>query len=295
MNQQSKRSAESHVHRISTQRDNSRKKLSALLPRGFTLIELLVVIAIVAILAALLLPTLSRAKSQGDSVRCLSNLKQLQQGWFMYTQENNESLPPNIVRRNGLAHVNIAGSWVLGNTTLDTNTANIEAGVIFPHVGAAGVYRCPADRSTVEKHPALRRTRSYAMEMWLNCDAITGTPVDELNDTPFNLRKYTRIVDPPPTRAWVFIDDHQVTRGDGLFRISNPWYAPHSPRKDAWVASWPADRHRNGANLSFADGHVEPHRWRFFLIKLRWSIENFGFSGWLTLLYPPRRRATWRI
>lgn len=231
--------------------------------RAFTLIELLVVIAIIAILAALLLPVLSRVKAQAQSAKCLNNLKQLQAGWLIYVHENNDSLPPNIVRRVQFEEVNVLGAWVLGNARLDTNRANIEAGVLFPQVGSAGVYHCPADRSTVDGQPGLLRTRSYSMQMWLNCDALIGKPIDEIKNSSFNLKKYSRIVDPPPSRAWVFIDEHEGTIGDGVFNIPNPWYAPESPNKYSWLTAYPADRHGNGANLSFADGHVEPHRWRF--------------------------------
>src|SRR2546422_50998 len=82
--------------------------------RAFTLIELLVVLAVIAILASLLLPALGRAKSAASSTSCLNNLKQLQAGWLMYVHENNDSIPPNIIRRIQFDVVNVKGSWVLG-------------------------------------------------------------------------------------------------------------------------------------------------------------------------------------
>jgi prepilin-type N-terminal cleavage/methylation domain-containing protein/prepilin-type processing-associated H-X9-DG protein len=231
---------------------------------AFTLIELLVVIAIISILAALLLPALYKAKSAAQSTACNSNLKQLQAGWLMYVHDNNDSLPPNISRKIQFDQVNVAGSWVLGNAKTDTNTANIEAGVLFRYMGSARVYRCPADRSTVRSPPALPRTRSYSIQAWLNVDAVSGTPLEELNNTPLNLRKYTRIIDPTPSLAWVFIDEHELSIDDGIFAIANPSFAPEShsdPNQDVWVA-FRGDQHNNGANLSFADGHTDHHRWR---------------------------------
>jgi prepilin-type N-terminal cleavage/methylation domain-containing protein/prepilin-type processing-associated H-X9-DG protein len=232
--------------------------------RAFTLIELLLVIAIIAILASLLLPALSKAKSAGQSTSCLSNLRQLQLGWLMYTHENNDSLPPNISRQIQSDQVNVTGAWVLGNAKADTSTANIEAGVLFKYMRSAQVYRCPADRSTARNHPDLLRTRSYSLQTWLNCDVVSGTPLDEVNATPLNLRKYTSIHDPPPSLTWTFIDEHELSIDDGIFAIGNPSYAPeaHNNTKQDWWDSFRGDRHNNAANLSFADGHAERHRWR---------------------------------
>jgi len=152
---------------------------------------------------------------------------------------------------------------VQGNAVIDTTTSNIEAGVLFPHVRSASVYRCPADKSTVRSQPRLPRRRSYSMQMWLNSESVTGSLKDQLNDSPFNLRKFSRIVNPPPVRTWVFIEEHERSIDDGCFKIGNPWMSPQpNPNKVSWI-DFRADRHNNGANLSFADGHVEPHHWRF--------------------------------
>jgi prepilin-type N-terminal cleavage/methylation domain-containing protein/prepilin-type processing-associated H-X9-DG protein len=232
------------------------------LSRAFTLIELLVVLAVIALLASLLLPALGRPKSAANSTVCLNNLRQLQLGWLNYVHDNNDSLPPNIQRRIQFDLVNTNGSWVLGNAQLDTATSNIEAGVLFPHVGSASVYHCPADKSTVRDQPSLPRRRSYSIQMWLNSESITGLPQDGIEESPFDLKKFSRIVEPPPARTWVFIDEHELSIDDGCFKIGNPWAIRPGPNKSFWV-DFRADRHNNGANLSFADGHAELHHWRF--------------------------------
>ena len=71
-------------------------------------------------------------------------------------------------------------------------------------------------------------------------------------------------MDPPPSQAWVLIDEHEMTIDAGAFLIGNAWYAAATGGgpPPQWY-SWPGDRHNNGANLSFADGHADYHPWRF--------------------------------
>ena len=117
--------------------------------RGFTLIELLVVIAIIAILAALLLPALGRAKDRGRTTACLSNLRQLAVAWVMYADDFAKRFPPNRSARMGSVQQNSPGSWVQGNAQMDTTTANLESGVLYPYVPTAAIFRCPADLAFV--------------------------------------------------------------------------------------------------------------------------------------------------
>jgi prepilin-type N-terminal cleavage/methylation domain-containing protein/prepilin-type processing-associated H-X9-DG protein len=226
--------------------------------RGFTLIELLVVIAILGILASLLLPVLGKAKGKGQSAACLSNLKQLQYGWQMYVQDNHEDLPPNISD----GYINFAGSWVVGSAAVDTDTANIKAGLLFPAIGSASAYHCPADQSVVQNRPQFPHNRSYSIPQWYN--SSVSRDLLQVNNSSFNKRKLSQLMDPPPVGSWIFIDEHALSIDDGIFVIGSPWFAPgaHPPDHDFWV-SFPADRHQDGANLSFADGHVLHHRWNF--------------------------------
>ena len=106
---------------------------------AFTLIELLVVVAIIAVLAALLLPALSRAKEKARHIACISNLKQLTLAWLVYIDEFDDTLP----RNEATFTASLPGSWVLGSAPNDVDTKNIEAGTLFPYVKSTAVYRCP--------------------------------------------------------------------------------------------------------------------------------------------------------
>jgi prepilin-type processing-associated H-X9-DG protein/prepilin-type N-terminal cleavage/methylation domain-containing protein len=231
-------------------------------PIGFTLIELLVVLAIVGLLASLLLPALGRTKAAAQSASCLNNLKQLQLAWLSYVHDDNETFPPNISRKVGFDQINVIVDgrvpWVLGNAKLDTNTANIETGVLFKHAASAAIYRCPADRSTVLDHASLRRTRSYSMDGYFNSHIVSGTAADTLNHSKFILMKASQLVNPGPSLTFVFIDEHEMSIDDGIFGVQLP--PGEGPQAPIW-GPFPGDRHNNGANLSFADGHVEGHTW----------------------------------
>jgi prepilin-type N-terminal cleavage/methylation domain-containing protein len=103
------------------------------LQRAFTVIELLVVIVIIAILAAVLLPGLSRAKAKPQSIACLNNLKELQLAWIVYTDDNNQLLPANQLFVGTGPRSSPPGCWVLGNAQMDLTISNITNGVLFPY------------------------------------------------------------------------------------------------------------------------------------------------------------------
>jgi prepilin-type N-terminal cleavage/methylation domain-containing protein/prepilin-type processing-associated H-X9-DG protein len=216
---------------------------------AFTLIELLVVIAIIAILASLLLPALARAKTKAQGIKCLGNLKQLQLCWQMYTDDNDDRLPPQISQFGGPDGIfSLAGSWLLGDAKADLTSSNIEHGVLFPYNKSTAIYHCPADKSTVTGRKGLLRTRSYSLNLYLGTD-----PKDY--PTPRKKLHSSEIVSPGPSEVYAFIDEEDSSINDGTF------WCPVELAPD-W-GDIPADRHALGCNLSFADGHADFWRWRW--------------------------------
>jgi prepilin-type N-terminal cleavage/methylation domain-containing protein/prepilin-type processing-associated H-X9-DG protein len=218
---------------------------------GFTLIELLVVIAIIAIVAAMLLPSLSKAKTVAKGTVCTSNLRQMELAWHQYILDNRDVMPPSMTSGPNIPQESYPGCWVLGNAQLDTETTNIQGGVLFSYVRNPSVYRCPADNSVVTGHPALLRTRSYSMNWWLNGDRGDGA---NPGSTPDDKTKLSQLI--APTQIFVLADESEASINDGCLVI----FSDTNGLVNQWV-DLPSDRHNQGCNLFFADGHVQMHKW----------------------------------
>jgi prepilin-type N-terminal cleavage/methylation domain-containing protein/prepilin-type processing-associated H-X9-DG protein len=234
---------------------------------GFTLLELLVVLAIIAILAALQIPVLARAKPNAQGIACLSNMKQLQMAALLYTDNNKGNLPGNLVLRTGGDSTTYKPNWVDGvfaspaNGPINENPVGCETnpfylgvqgktgfgvtlvGSIGPYSKGASVYRCPGD-SYIDPTYGQTRVRSCSANAWVGGSDGAGYK-SFMKSSDFGGKLAA-------SDCFVYVDENPLSLNDGWFE-----YVPSG----ATVNDPPAVNHGGYSSLSFADGHAELHEW----------------------------------
>jgi len=255
---------------------------------GFTLIELLVVIAIIAILAAMLMPALAKAKQKALAMQCLASERQLITAWVMYAGDNQDNLVPNR-GLNGANGVSYAGD-PRQQASLQPGGANadwcpgtmqnqqcvqpgpypggskyswwIQTGLLYAYINNMNVYHCPADHTLVPRAGGAftaRALRTYSMNCYVqpmdapgNKTALWTPPSGAVNGWSY-YTKSANMARPGPSKTWVFIEEGPIGIDDGFFALD--------PRDTSTWYNVPAVLHGNGSVMAYADGHSEVKLW----------------------------------
>jgi prepilin-type N-terminal cleavage/methylation domain-containing protein/prepilin-type processing-associated H-X9-DG protein len=280
--------------------DSAGTKTTADEPGGFTLIELLVVIAIIAILAALLLPALSKAKVQAQGVQCLGNQKQMVLAWKMYVDDNKTRFPANVDESNqgGDTGRPPYPGWCFGvlswfpNNTDNTNWERIVNSQVGAYIrNQVQVYKCPADVWLCKEFgSSMPRVRSCSMNAFVGMEADEVLGNGTANPTDWEaagfrvFEKESQLGNPSPAALWLTTDEHADTINDAfmLFDVSVPNFS-----------DCPADYHNGAGSFSFVDGHAEIHKWQ--LLKYWPRVRQFNPTTMINNEPPSGQDCQWML